>query len=136
MSYILSKFLLTNKFKTIFMGDIADYYANHGQDWLDGQEEITSIKPKLHKCKDGSILDIRGISKEYPKMTNEHLLNTIKYIETKALNGIKIVFGGSGNNAEDMWYDEEILTGKKALKHLKYKHYINEALKRNIAYKV
>jgi hypothetical protein len=111
------------------MGDIADYYKQHQLQ----EENINNetIKPKLHKCKDGKIVDIRGIHKDYPKMEDSHLLNTIKFIENKAKQGVVISYGG-GINAEDMWYDEETLSYKKGLKHLGYKHYVNEAIKRKI----
>ncbi len=33
------------------------------------------LKPLLHKCKDGKIVDIRGVSKDYPKMDDNHLIN-------------------------------------------------------------
>jgi hypothetical protein len=119
------------------MGEIADYYRDQNEEYWTNPKNAKHSKaelPKLHKCKDGSIVDIRGLHTEYPKMTDSHLLNTIAFIKRKAENGITIMYGAGGSNAEDMWYDEEILYNKKALKHLGYKHYINEEKKRNLNY--
>ena len=70
------------------MGDIADYYRNQEVDhdmrleyklkmW---PKKDNTTKPCIHKCKDGSKVDVRGISSKYPKMTDAHLLNTIAYM--------------------------------------------------------
>jgi hypothetical protein len=59
-----------------------------------------------------------------------HLENIIKWIEKKSVEGLTIRFGGGGNYAEDMWYDEDILFGKKVKKELNYKHYILELERR------
>ena len=116
------------------MGDIADYYRQRDEEyWTNPKNANKSIAqvPKLHRCKDGTIVDIRGVHKEYPKMTDSHLLNTITFIQRRAEEGVKIAYGG-GNTSEDFWYDEEILYGKKALKHLGFKHYLKEAQKRRL----
>lgn len=114
------------------MGEMADYYRNIEDEW---KHDVGYIKPVekiiLHKSKDGNIVCVTGNSNKYPKMSDSHLLNTIRFIENKAKQGIKIQQGG-GYEADDMWYDEEILTGKKALKHLHYKQYIKEAQKRKL----
>ena len=44
-----------------------------------------------------------------------------------------IRYGGSGNCAEDMWYDEDTLYGKKAKKEMNYKDYISELERRRSA---
>lgn len=75
-----------------------------------------------HKTKDGKKILIS-------EMDLEHLKNTINWIERKAKRGIVIVDGG-GTTAEDMWYDEYILTGPEALNHLNYHLYTSELLKR------
>lgn len=49
------------------------------------------------KTRDGRELEIKD-------MDNEHLINTIKYIERK--NFVQIIPQGGGNCAEDIWYDE------------------------------
>jgi hypothetical protein len=58
-----------------------------------------------------------------------HLKNIINWIERKSKEGLKIKYGG-GTCADDMYYDEDILYGKKALKQLKYKSYKKELEKR------
>lgn len=112
------------------MGDIADYYRiqQTGDEW--DEQNIKKVKPLLHKCKDGRIVDIRGISNEYPKMDDQHLLNTINYIKKRAKEGIMIRQGGGSDT--DFWYDEDILFGKEAKKHLNYKKYKKEAIKRGL----
>jgi hypothetical protein len=44
---------------------------------------IPERKEMLHRCGDGSIVDICGISRKYPKMGDRHLYNTIKVLKAK-----------------------------------------------------
>lgn len=109
------------------MGDIADYYRSH-QNEYDAKEKI---KPLLHRCRDGRIVDIRGVSKDHPKMEDDHLLNTINYINRKAKEGIIKRIGG-GWDFDSFWYEEEIIKGKEAKRMMKYKKYKKEAIKRGL----
>ena len=54
-------------------------------------------------------------------------------MKKKAVDGLTIRYGGSGNCAEDMWYDEDTLYGKKAKKEMNYKDYISELERRRSA---
>jgi hypothetical protein len=54
------------------------------------------IQPKerveqLHKCQDGSIVDICGVSTVYPKMEDRHLRNTIDYLSRRSDSSRKII---------------------------------------------
>lgn len=113
------------------MGDMSEYYAIQqvGDEW--DEQNLKKIKPLLHKCKDGRIVDIRGISDKYPKMDDQHLLNTINYIKRRAKEGIRILEGG-GSDPDSFWMEEDWLYGKQAKKHLKYKKYKKEAIKRGL----
>lgn len=65
---------------------------------------------------------------EISKMTDTHLINTIKMIERNAKNGIEI---GGGNDPDDFWYD--VLYGKEALDYIvEYKYLKKELKKRNL----
>lgn len=112
------------------MGDIADYYSSN-QYFDESLDRLKKVKPLLHKCKDGRIVDIRGISDKYPKMDDQHLLNTINYIKRRAKEGVMVREGG-GSDADSFWYDEDVLFGKEVKKYLQYKKYKKEAIKRGI----
>lgn len=77
-----------------------------------------------HRTADGTVMDIAD-------MSNSHLLNTIKMLERRAKEGHVVRYGG-GTTAEDIWYDEDHLYGREALKALNYDHYIQEAKKRGL----
>jgi hypothetical protein len=81
---------------------------------------------KFHKTKDGKKILLSDL-----KLS--HLENIIKWIEKKATDGLPIRYGGSGNFAEDMWYDEDTLYGKKAKKEMNYKDYVSELERRRSA---
>ena len=77
-----------------------------------------------HKCKDGTVLEIRD-------MTDGHLHNTIKALERRAEEGILFRGGGGGEGPDDYWYDEEEMTGQDALDRMEfYKDYIKERNRR------
>ncbi len=113
------------------MGEIADYYACQqvGDEW--DKQNLKKLKPALHKCKDGKIVDVRGVSNAHPKMEDDHLLNTIAYIKKRAKGGIKISYGG-GECPDTFWYDEDWLFGEEAKKYLSYKIYKKEAQRRGL----
>lgn len=80
---------------------------------------------KFHKTKDGKKIKLADLE-------TSHLENIIKWIERKAKEGLTVGMGG-GSCAEDMWYDEETLYGKKAKKEMNYKDYISELERRRSA---
>lgn len=76
------------------MGDIADYYMsimweeqakidfNYHEPEDDAKQLKTQIYENgLHKDKYGKIWSISGDNNNYPKMTDQHLLNTINYFK-------------------------------------------------------
>lgn len=77
-----------------------------------------------HTQKDGTVIPIA-------EMTDKHLLCTIALFEKRCAEGV-IVRSGGGSCAEDMWYDEDRLTGKKAEAHVGLAAYRLEAQKRNL----
>jgi len=66
------------------------------------------------------------------KMTTEHLINTIKYIDNLASNGLLIQSGSWGYDTDDMEYNEWMLYGKDVYKQFapKYEVMNNELEKR------
>lgn len=50
--------------------------------------------------KEGGSINIRD-------MGNNHLVNTIAYIERKGFKRIRVSFGGNGFDSTDNYYDEE-----------------------------
>ena len=75
-----------------------------------------------HTTKDGREIPLSELG-------DEHLENIIRFFENKAKAGVKVAFGG-GVDADDIYYDEEILYGKEALKELNYDAYVNELKRR------
>lgn len=90
------------------------------------------LKPFLHVCSNGKVVDVRGVSDEYPKMDDKHLLNTINFIKEKTKNGYTKVISGGGWDVDSFYYDEIILSKKEARKLFKLKKYIKEAKLRGI----
>lgn len=102
------------------MGEISDYYVE--KNIYSCRAPKKPIQPFLHKCKDGSYVDVHGVHPRWPRMGDEHLLNTIEFLRAKATKGFsthqknRIVF----------------VKGDNALSLLKIKIYLKEAKKRNI----
>lgn len=76
-----------------------------------------------HITRDGKIIPLKDI-------TDSHLINIIKHIERKAKEGLCVVSGCYGVDMMDMDYDEEYLTGDRALKAMDYHAYVNELNRR------
>lgn len=93
-------------------------------------------KPIIHKCKDGKLVCLNynnPYNKDIPKMTDSHLLNTLKYIKRRIKEGVVEKLGGGYSSEPDsLWYDEHILTEKEAKKKLNYKVYKKEAKSRGL----
>jgi hypothetical protein len=79
---------------------------------------------KFHKTKDGKKILLSDLELS-------HLENIIKWIERKSVQGLTVMCGGGGVDAEDMWLDEETYYGDKAKKELNYDKYIFELNRRN-----
>lgn len=88
-------------------------------------DDIKNINHPTHTTKNGDIILIS-------EMSDSHLINTIKLIKRKANNGVKIRHGGYGFSVDEYWYDEEIVTGSKALLYLNFNNYMNELNKRGL----
>jgi hypothetical protein len=71
-----------------------------------------------------------GVKIPINKLEDSHLLSIINFIKKKSEEGVTYRFGG-GLSADDMWYEEEIIFGKKAKKILGYKKYKQELERRN-----
>lgn len=76
----------------------------------------------MHTTKDGKKIPL-------DKIEDGHLANIISLLQRKAKEGIKVRYGG-GTSPDDMWYDEDILTGEDALMRLHYYEYLNEQARR------
>jgi len=75
-----------------------------------------------HITKDGRKIALKDLE-------DSHLQNIIRMIERKAKAGITVQYGG-GFGGDDMWCDEEELSGEKALKHMDYYEYVAELNRR------
>lgn len=64
------------------------------------------------------------------EMTDQHLINTIKWQRRKAAEGLTVRYGGIGIADDEPWYDEDHLTGKDALHYLCHEEYVAEAHRR------
>ena len=76
-----------------------------------------------HKTREGEKILIQD-------MDNNHLINTMKFIERKAAEGLTVRYGGGSH--DDFYYDEDHYIGEDALKYMNFYAYKNEAYKRNL----
>jgi len=82
-----------------------------------------SATTETHTTKDGRTMLLS-------EMLDRHLLNTIRYIENRAKEGVVIERGGGSIEAGDMWYDTAVVYHEKALEAMEYGKYINELERR------
>jgi len=68
----------------------------------------------------------------YEKLEDNHLLNILRFIEKKAEEGITLSYGGGAWDIDDLWFEEEHLSGQKVKDHFDFKNLAKEALKRGI----
>ena len=78
----------------------------------------------MHTTRDGVRLPIS-------KMTDSHLLNTIRYQRRRAKEGVECWSGG-GVDADDMWCDVETYYDEDALQAMDHDRYLREAKKRKL----
>lgn len=78
----------------------------------------------MHTTKDGAKMPIT-------EMSDRHLLNTMRMLKRRAADGLTIRRGG-GWEADEMWYDEDIIFGTAALNELNYSAYKTEADNRKL----
>ena len=71
-----------------------------------------------------------GVKIKLKDLEDSHLNNILRWMEAKANKGLKVSYGG-GTCADDMWYDEEVLYGEKALKEMDYYEYKKELNRRH-----
>ena len=67
----------------------------------------------------------------YKDLDDNHLLNIIKLINKKAIEGCTICSGG-GHDPDEMWYDEETIYGEDVKQYFHLNDLMREAKKRNV----
>jgi len=77
-----------------------------------------------HTTKDGKQISLEMLS-------DDHLVNIIRWIERRAQEGITVCTGGWGSYSDDMWGDCEIYYDKEALELTRYDLYMQELRRRN-----
>lgn len=77
-----------------------------------------------HETREGKEIELKD-------MTDEHLINTMRYLKRVARKGIFVRRGIC--DFDGIEYDEEILTGTKALSYLGYYEYKKELKRRKIS---
>jgi hypothetical protein len=86
------------------------------------RKRVTMAKKFMHTTKNGDQIALS-------KLEDSHLQNIINFLQRKAKEGVRVRHGG-GTTADDIWYDEDMLYGEEALKHLHYGEYIAEQKRR------
>lgn len=61
-----------------------------------------------------------------------HLKNIIKWIDRQADEGLTIMRGGGGFDADSIWCDEDTYYGEDARRELNYYSYVRELNRRNL----
>ena len=82
---------------------------------------------KFHRTKDGKKIKMADLELG-------HLMNILKWIERRAMNGVDVRLGG-GSTAQDMWYEhiwhgEDTYFGEEAKEYLNFYDYKSELEKR------
>lgn len=77
-----------------------------------------------HKTSNGRLISLS-------EMSDSHLLNTLRFLQRTAQEGIVLRYGGGSDDSE-MWYEEEHLDYEDSLAHLNYKVYEDEAKRRDL----
>ena len=80
------------------------------------------MKSFIHTTKDGRKIALKDL-------TDNHLVNTIKFIEKAVGRGVSEIYMGC---IEDPWYDEVTLYGKDAKDMMNYDKYVSEAKRRSL----
>lgn len=96
------------------MSDYENEIADH--------TNLGKAKKFMHVTKNGDAIALSNLE-------DSHLQNIINLLQRKAKEGVKVRFGG-GTSADDIWYDEDMLYGEEALKHLRYGEYVAEQKRR------
>ena len=65
------------------------------------------------------------------KMTDSHLVNTIRQQRRRAKEGVECWYGG-GSDADDMWMDVWYAYDEEALDAMHHDRYLREAKKRKL----
>ena len=78
---------------------------------------------KNHTTKDGRKIPIK-------ELEIHHLTNIVNAIKKKAKSGMIIKRYGGGMDSEEIWYDEELIRGRKVKKLFHYKSYKRELKRR------
>ena len=81
----------------------------------------------IHTTADGKEIPIT-------EMSNKHLINVIKFIERTAEKGIEKYYADDyfAWEAEDLFFDIDVLYGEDVLKAMHYDEYIKEAKRRGL----
>ena len=77
----------------------------------------------IHRTRGGTDINLED-------MTDTHLENTIKKIDSLSLNGITIIY--SSNEWGEIHYDEEYLKGSEVKEYLNWSIYLKEKQRRNL----
>lgn len=68
---------------------------------------------------------------ELRDMSDNHLMNAIKFVQKKSVEGMTMTAGG-GFDSYDIWFDEWTIKGREVKNHFKYHSLLREARRRNL----